>query len=146
MRIAAIDVGTNTAQPPGDAAVRRAVDFIDGVLADTEVPTPGHATLIGTSGTTVALARINAGPSSTWEALDEAERTLTVEAVHGWRARLLDSTFDAVMVLHPKTMRGRADVFPTGVLILDRFMHVAGLDACRVSAYQLRHGLVLRWL
>jgi exopolyphosphatase/guanosine-5'-triphosphate,3'-diphosphate pyrophosphatase len=59
---------------------------------------------------------------------------------------LLRSSVDDVRVLHPEVMCGRADVFPIGVLILDRFLQATGLGACRVSAYQLRHGLILRGL
>lgn len=134
------------AQPPSEAAIRCATDAIDAALAGAEVPAPAGATCIGTSGTTVALALVHAGPSSAWEALDVTDRTLPAEAVHGWAERLLARDLDDVMALHPVAMRGRADVFPMGVLILDRFLRATGLDACRASAYQLRHGLVLRWL
>ncbi len=133
-------------QPPSREAVRRAAEAIDRALAEADVPVPAGATCIGTSGTTEALALVNAGPSSAWEALDEADRTLPADAVRGWCERLLACDFDGVMALHPAAMRGRADVFPMGVLILDRFLRVASLGACRASTYQLRHGLVLRWL
>jgi exopolyphosphatase/guanosine-5'-triphosphate,3'-diphosphate pyrophosphatase len=43
-------------------------------------------------------------------------------------------------------MEGRADVFPIGVMLLDRIMDRYDRDTCRVSPYELRHGLALRVL
>jgi len=59
---------------------------------------------------------------------------------------VLSCSHGEVLALHPDAMPGRADVFPMGVLILDRFLQATGLDVCHVSAHQLRHGLILRWL
>ncbi|MCS4146141.1 exopolyphosphatase/pppGpp-phosphohydrolase [Salinibacter ruber] len=43
-------------------------------------------------------------------------------------------------------MAGRADVFPMGVILLDRILAHYDLDDLRVSPYELRHGLALRLL
>lgn len=132
--------------PPSDAAVQRATAFIDAALRDGALPPMDRATLIGTSGTTEALALVQAGPSSTRAGLDDDARQLPAETVRQWRAELLGRSVDAVRALHPAAMQGRADVFPMGVLILERFMRVTGLGPCGVSRHQLRHGLILRWL
>lgn len=134
------------AQPPSDDAVQRATDGIDAALAGADLPADPAATLIGTSGTTEALALVHAGPSSTIDALDEAARAISTTAVRWWRDELLSRSEDTVKALHPDAMHGRADVFPMGVLILDRFMAAGTFEQCRVSAHQLRYGLVLRWL
>lgn len=133
-------------QPPSQHAIRRTTDCIDAALEDAAVPVAPGATLIGTSGTTEALALVEAGPSSTVDVLGAAARRLPATAVHRWCGAVLERTRDEVFALHPEAMQGRADVFPVGVLILDRFLRATGLDGCRVSAHQLRHGLVLRWL
>jgi len=133
-------------QPPSDAAVQQATSSIDAALADVDLPAGPTAVLIGTSGTTEALALVHAGPSSTFDTLDEAARVIPASAVRGWRDELLTRSVDAVKALHPDAMHGRADVFPMGLLILDRFLRRTGFGALRVSAHQLRHGLVLRWL
>jgi len=132
--------------PPSDEAVRRAIDGIDAALDAIDGLGAADATLVGTSGTTEALALVQAGPSSTLDALDAAARVLAADAVRHWRDDLLRRSVGAVQALHPEAMHGRADVFPMGVLILDRFMRSAGFEALRVSAHQLRHGLILRWL
>jgi exopolyphosphatase/guanosine-5'-triphosphate,3'-diphosphate pyrophosphatase len=133
-------------QPPSREAVRRAADCIDAALEDAALPVASGATLVGTSGTTEALALVDAGPSSTIEALDDAARVLSADAVRRWRTTVVSCSHSEVLALHPDAMPGRADVFPMGVLILDRFLRATGLDACRVSGHQLRHGLILRWL
>lgn len=134
------------ALPPSDEAVQRAIACIGAALASASVPAGGGATLIGTSGTTEALALVHAGPSSTLDALDAPARRLSAAAIRRWRADLLGRSAEAIRALHPAAMLGRADVFPMGVLILDRCLHAMGVDACRVSAHQLRHGLILRGL
>jgi exopolyphosphatase/guanosine-5'-triphosphate,3'-diphosphate pyrophosphatase len=133
-------------QPPSQRAIRRAADCIDAALEDAALSVAPGAALIGTSGTTEALALAEAGPSSTINGLNGAERVLSAVAVHRWCDAVLACTRDEVLALHPEAMHGRADVFPMGVLILDRFLRATDLDACWVSAHQLRHGLVLRWL
>jgi exopolyphosphatase/guanosine-5'-triphosphate,3'-diphosphate pyrophosphatase len=134
------------AQPPSARAVQRAVAAIDTALESLQLPSAAEATLVGTSGTTEALALVQAGPSSTLDTLDDEARWLSADAMHQWQAQLLRSSIDDVRALHPEAMRGRADVFPMGVLILDRFLQETGLGACRVSTHQLRYGLILRWL
>jgi exopolyphosphatase/guanosine-5'-triphosphate,3'-diphosphate pyrophosphatase len=51
---------------------------------------------------------------------------------------------DEILALHPAAMEGRADVFPVGVILLDRIMAHYDRDTLRVSPYELRHGLALR--
>ena len=134
------------AQPPDPAAVDRAEAFIDETLRSADVPLAAETPVIGNSGTAVALALINAGPEAAWDDLDADQRVLSAEAVRGWRERLLGATFDEVMALHPTVMQGRADIFPMGLVILDRILQQAGVGAFRVSPYQLRHGLLFRWM
>lgn len=123
------------AQPPAASAVREAEAVLGALLDEVHVPLRPNTPLIGGSGTIRILARL-AGAS--------IPGTLTAEHVRTWRARLLAMTYDEVMALGPKLMRGRADVFAAGVLILDAVMQRFGFDTCRVSPYGLRHGLLLR--
>lgn len=132
-------------QPPDPASVREAADAIDTILQKANPPVDDAVPLIGTAGTVVALALVEAGPEASPEHLLESPPTLEADTVRQWRERLMALSFDEVMALHPEAMHGRADVFPMGVLILDRFMAQFGISDCRVSPYQLRHGLALRW-
>ncbi|PSQ94535.1 MAG: exopolyphosphatase [Bacteroidetes bacterium SW_8_64_56] len=131
-------------QPPSLEAVETAEQTIDEALASHTLDVGTSPTLIGTAGTATALARVHAGPHSTWDALHGGGFSLPHADVRHWRNRLLQLSVDEILTLHPDAMEGRADVFPVGVLLLDRIMAHYDRDACRVSPYELRHGLALR--
>jgi exopolyphosphatase/guanosine-5'-triphosphate,3'-diphosphate pyrophosphatase len=133
-------------QPPAPEAVQRADCFIDAALQDAVLSEGSAPTLIGTAGTATALALVHAGSASRWDALHGDAFVLSHADVRRWRARLLDLSLDEILALHPVAMEGRADVFPVGVMILDRILSHFDLQTLRVSPYELRYGLVLRWL
>jgi Exopolyphosphatase len=133
-------------QPPSPDAVGIVEKLIDEALSSHTLNVGPSPTLIGTAGTATALARVDAGPESTWDALHGEGFSLSHEAVRHWRERLLRLSVDEILALHPDAMEGRADVFPVGVILLDRIMAHYDRDLCRVSPYELRHGLALRVL
>lgn len=45
---------------------------------------------------------------------------------------------------HPVYLAGRADIFMAGILILDGFMDVFGLEFIQVSTGGIRHGAILK--
>lgn len=132
--------------PPSPDAAWRAEVLIQDALADADVPVPADAPLIATAGTATALALVHAGPGSTADALDDAARTLAASTIADWADRLLALPLDDIMALHPPAMHGRADVFPMGVLLLRAVMQYYDVPALRVSPYELRYGLALRFL
>ena len=134
------------AQPPSPDAVDTAERIIDEALCSHTPDVGMSPTLIGTAGTATALALVHAGPDSTRDALHGGGFTLSREDVHRWRDQLLQLSVDEILVLHPEAMEGRADVFSVGVLLLDRILAHYDQDTCRVSPYELRHGLALRTL
>ena len=151
-------------QPPSTAAVTEAERVIDAALASAGRPPAPDATLIGTAGTATALALVDAGPDSTAGLLrgenDPATPTriptrnpirsgrtggvLSRRTVRRWRDQLLQQPVDAIRALHPNAMDGRADVFPVGVMLLDRVMAHVGADRLHVSPRELRYGLAMR--
>ncbi len=135
-----------SAQPPAPESIRQADRLIDSALDDAALSAGSEPTLIGTAGTATALALVHAGPDSTRDALHGNAVVLSHTEVHRWRTRLLDLPVDEILALHPAAMEGRADVFPVGVMLLDRILTHFDLQALRVSPYELRYGLALRWL
>jgi exopolyphosphatase/guanosine-5'-triphosphate,3'-diphosphate pyrophosphatase len=133
-------------QPPSTDAIETVEVTIDDALATHSLDVGPSPTLIGTAGTATALARVHAGPERSWDALNGEGFVLSHDAVRHWRKRLLKMSVDEILALHPDAMEGRADVFPVGVLLLDHIMDHYGRDDCRVSPYELRHGLALRAL
>jgi exopolyphosphatase/guanosine-5'-triphosphate,3'-diphosphate pyrophosphatase len=133
------------AQPPAADAVDRVERLVDAALRDAALAVGPDPVLIGTAGTATALALVHAGPDTPWDALHGDGFRLSRADVRHWRERLLARSVDEIRALHPDAMAGRADVFPVGVLLLDRLLARYALDALRVSPYELRHGLALRW-
>ena len=131
-------------QPPSPDAVAAAEQHIQTTLSETTLTVDSDPTLIGTAGTATALARVHAGPNTTWDALRGDGFTLTRADVSHWRKRLLHLSVDDIRALHPEAMAGRADVFPVGVLLLDCLLDHFDRPSIRVSPFELRHGLVLR--
>ena len=133
-------------QPPSDAAITEATTLIDDALASASLDVRPNPIVIGTAGTATALALVHLGPDSTWDALNGGGFTLTHADVQHWRDRLLSLTVDEILAVHPDAMAGRADVFPVGVLLLNRILSHYDCPAFRVSPHELRHGLALRAL
>ncbi|MFO8099237.1 MAG: exopolyphosphatase, partial [Salinibacter sp.] len=133
--------------PPRPEAVAGATQCIEDTLAAASLTAAPDPLVIGTAGTATALARVHAGPDSTWGTLhDNAGAHLSHADIQHWRERLFRLSVDDILALHPDAMQGRADVFPVGVLLLDCLLRRFDRDGLRVSAYELRHGLVLRAL
>jgi exopolyphosphatase/guanosine-5'-triphosphate,3'-diphosphate pyrophosphatase len=128
-------------QPPPAQAVAEARRTIALQLTSDLVPLDNTVPLVGAAGTLVMLGQVQR--QTTTEAAPD-NVVLTHDEVQHWCQRLLQMTRDEVLALHPR-MAGRADVFPTGVLILEVLMHQYGLRQVRVSPRGLRHGLALRF-
>ena len=132
-------------QPPALEAVARAEAFITHTLDDASIPLDATIPLISAAETPLLVALVDRGVSA-WDDLGTATVTLSADRVRRWRERLLAMPYDAVMVLSPTLMAGRADVFPAAVLLFDTVLRHFGLTTCRVSPRSLRHGLALRAL
>lgn len=135
-----------SARPPSNNDIVRADRLISEALGDLDLTYGADPTVIGTAGTATALALVHAGPESSWDALHGEAVVLPRAQVHRWRERLLDLTVDEIRGLHPDAMKGRADVFPIGVMLLGRIMDHVDRPHVRVSPYELRHGIALRTL
>ena len=132
-----------SSQPPSPEEALQAAYLVDDLFVDAGLPYDRSMPFIGTAGTATSLALLHHGVSS-WDELGEAPVVLAERAVHWWRERLIRLPFDDVLALDPDIMAGRADVFPTGVLILNEVLLSAGVASCRISPWGLRHGLALR--
>ncbi len=135
-----------TSLPPAPDTVETVEQIVDNALSTHTLKVGDSPTVIGTAGTATALALVHAGPESTWDALHGDGFVLSRNEVCHWRERLLQRSVDEILALHPEAMEGRADVFPVGVILLDRILDHYGQDDLRVSPYELRHGLALRLL
>jgi exopolyphosphatase/guanosine-5'-triphosphate,3'-diphosphate pyrophosphatase len=127
--------------PPGPAAFGEAAAAVDAALAALPCrPDPGDG-LVGIGGTVTTLAAIRLGLG-----------THDSGRIHGLAlgatvvAELLDF-LSALPLARRRRVPGlppdRADIILGGGLILSRVLAWSGLDPLRVSAWGLRHGLLL---
>lgn len=128
--------------PPSNFAVDDVWAFVDDVLAKTRLPEPYEMTLVGTGGTLRSLAMLSVGVAS-WDEVDGSSLPLELEDVKRWSRRLLSLNTHEVLSLDPRLMGGRADVFPAGVMIMERVMIALGQSRCVVSMGGLKEGVAL---
>lgn len=133
-----------SSHPPTSEEVDRVDCLIRKTFDDVMIDVGPEPVVIGTAGTATALALVHAGPDCSWNALDGAPFLLSHADVRHWRERLLQLSVEDILALHPDAMAGRADVFPVGVMLLEHVLDHFNVDECRVSPYELRHGLALR--
>ena len=100
--------------------------------------------LVGAAGTITALAMLVLNLSDPQAISLDFE--LPISTVYHWQKRLSMLSEEEILALNPEAMRGRSDVFLTGVLILKHVMEIGAFATCRVSSGGLRHGLVYRYM
>lgn len=99
--------------------------------------------LIGVEGTATSLAYITSGGNESCSSnlvngvLISADR---MREVVRW---LMRTDPEALLEYYPEVMRGRADVFLAGVLILEAVMHHFSMNELTISAGGIRHGAIL---
>ncbi len=99
--------------------------------------------LVGVAGTLTSLAWMDAGLSRYDRNKLDGYR-LSLSRVEAWSNKLSKISSDEILKEHPKVMKGRADVFLAGVLILEGVMRCYGLSGCIVSTGGIRHGAILK--
>ena len=79
--------------------------------------------------------------------LKEADGLVSIptEEVVSLANRLLNMDYDEVVALHPAKMKGRADVLPSGALILSELLTFLGAKELIVSPFGVRHGVAIRY-
>lgn len=134
-----------SAQPPTPGEALAAEAFVREELAAYGVPRVPDYTLVGAAGTTGALARMHLGFHE-WADREHSPALLARADVQAWRARLATLTYDEVLALNRKVMKGRADIFHAGMIVLDETMGALGIDRFVASPRGLRHGIALHVL
>ena len=136
-------------QPPPRASFAKAIETIDAILGDEgqnlknafSEPLP----LVGVAGTMVALSFL-VNDVETWADVPSIPLPIPIAAVSRLRKELFSLSFEEVTALNPAVMNGRADVFPMGVLIVERILHHFPVRSLAMSSRGLQYGLVLRHL
>lgn len=128
--------------PPYSEEIFECRDEINHLFNKKKFKVPKNVEAIGVAGTATSLAAIDLQ-------LDRYEK----EALNGHiinREKLSKSieifslhTYDQLLELSPTLLKGRADIFLTGLLILEGFMKFYNLEEIKVSTGGIRHGALL---
>jgi exopolyphosphatase/pppGpp-phosphohydrolase len=65
------------------------------------------------------------------------------ETIRQWLEKTMTMSTEALIAAFPAVMTGRADIFPSGLLILHTAMTYFNVDALMVSCGGIREGAVL---
>ncbi|MBT8400334.1 MAG: exopolyphosphatase, partial [Rhodothermia bacterium] len=135
-----------TKLPPEPEDVEKAIGTVNQTVGMVAPPAieRGDLVFVGAAGTIRALALIDRGVTS-WAEFDNAEVVIDRSTCSAWCDRLLGMDYEATLALNPIVMRGRADVFAAGVLILNQIFDLLDEEECVVSPRGLRHGLAIRY-
>lgn len=125
----------------GARAVRERVRELLGPCV-SEVAARAPASCVATGGTVGALARLVATRRTTWPARRVGQLFVLRSELEGLAAELLASSHDERLAM-PGMQKQRADLLPTGALILDTALGALGLDGFTVSDWGLREGVIL---
>jgi len=131
-----------SSQPPSAEEQEAASSDISGMMERDLSGAGSSRVCVGASGTAVILSLVHHGADSMRDMPNGSH--LSREAVREWKDRLLHMTAEEVLALIPHHGKGREDVFPTGVLILDEAMDRFGADTLFVSPYGVRQGVAIR--
>ena len=129
--------------PPSEKQIKTCRKEIKNLLADRPFELQKDSILVGVAGTVTTLAGITLGLSD-----------YQPERLNGFHLKLenIRSVIDQFAVTpneelfkkHPVYLKGRADIFMAGMLILEGFMEKEGLSELIVSTGGIRHGAILK--
>jgi exopolyphosphatase/guanosine-5'-triphosphate,3'-diphosphate pyrophosphatase len=100
----------------------------------------GHVRLVGLAGTVATLAQMDAG-LLVYDREVVHHRTLSLASVERWRDQLAGETPE-VRLAHPGMVKGREDVLPAGLYILDAVMRRLDVDRLLSSENDILDGIV----
>lgn len=98
--------------------------------------------LIGVAGTVTSLAYIDLDLKK-YEAQKINGFKITIEKLKNYIRKFSDIRTEDLIEKYPEVMKGRADIFLAGLLILEGFMGYYSYGNCIVSTGGVRHGAIL---
>jgi exopolyphosphatase/guanosine-5'-triphosphate,3'-diphosphate pyrophosphatase len=100
------------------------------------------STLTGVAGTVTSLASMMLD-QKTFNPAPINGYTIALQEIETWFEKSVSLGTTGLIQAYPAVMKGRADVFPAGLLILKTAMKHLGFDALTVSCGGIREGAVL---
>tara|TARA_B100000575_G_scaffold294677_1_gene313124 strand:- start:13048 stop:13959 length:912 start_codon:yes stop_codon:yes gene_type:complete len=128
--------------PPRQEEIRECRRSIEALLHATQLHFPSHTQIVAVSGTATSLAAIDqqlfhyksSGINNYRLNTDKLATIIRLFSIH---------TFQYLLELHPEVMKGRVDVFLSGLLILEEVLRYTRAEEFVVSTGGIRHGILL---
>lgn len=128
--------------PPTEDQLADCRDEIRRILKDYEFNFVDDASLIGVAGTVTSLAFIDKELSS-YNNETISGHQLTVQDINDYISLFKSWPAQKLVIEYPVVMKGRADIFLAGLLILEEFMRKYNFTKFITSTGGIRHGVVL---
>ncbi|WP_440998820.1 Ppx/GppA phosphatase family protein [Fodinibius sp. SL11] len=128
--------------PPTDLQIQECRDAIKRVLEEYRFNFPTQTTFIGVAGTVTSLAFIDLKMSS-YNAETLSGHIITKKKLQSYINRFCSYTSDMLGKKYPEVMKGRADIFLAGLLILDEFMKSNNIEELITSTGGIRYGTLI---
>ena len=125
--------------PPSDDAIAEAREHCRSLFGQIS-PLPSGSTVVGVAGTVTTLGAIH-NDIEQFDAEEINGTLLTREWVGKQLEALSGLSLDALREI-PQIARGREDIITGGVLVLETFMEIFGVEEIIVSTRGLRYGLL----
>lgn len=128
--------------PPDQQQAEQCRKAVRDMLDTYRISFPGDTILLGVAGTVTSLAYMELNLE-----IYNSSRINGVKAdrdiVQRWIDHVLVHSSGRLAEQFPGVMKGRADIFPAGLLILDEVMAYYGFGELTVSTGGIRHGIIL---
>jgi len=128
--------------PPHDEEILKAKQAIANEFKNVKQQNLSSYSLIGVAGTMTTLACLEQNLKD-FDIQKVSGYRLNKEKINNWLNKLLKMTSEQILQLS-NTTKGREDILPAGVLILNEFMMCFHFKEIIVSERGLRYGLILR--
>lgn len=129
--------------PPKKEQITACRNEVKNLLNDRPFEIKEDAILVGVAGTVTTLAGISSGLTE-YQPEKLNGYVLTLANIRSVIERFSVTPSEIMLKEHPVYLKGRADIFMAGMLILEGFMEQAGLKELTVSTGGIRHGAILK--
>lgn len=128
--------------PPSPEQVNRCRQAIDELLEENMFSFPSDTIPVGVAGTATSLAYICLD-HDTYNSSTINNTTIKLSELKSRIKNIQSIKSGELITEYPEVMKGRADIFLAGLLILERIMITYGFDQLIISTGGIRHGAIL---
>lgn len=129
--------------PPKKEQITACRKEVENLLNDRPFDIEEDAILVGVAGTVTTLAGISSGLTE-YQPEKLNGYVLTLDSIRSVIERFSVTSSEKILKEHPVYLKGRADIFMAGMLILEGFMDQEGFEELIVSTGGIRHGAILK--